>query len=109
MDQHLDFFSHSVLKSFFRLNSLSSDLLRLIGHAVCLESTALNHVQNFLAQEPLSRMLSGGDVSKIPLYRWRHIRVSGECWDLRELLFLGCSGRFGLMDHDDLLFIRIIP
>ena len=66
----------------FSLRSLSSDLLRLIGHAVCLESTALHYVQDFLAQEPLSRMLSGGDVSKIPLYRWRHIRVSGECWDV---------------------------
>lgn len=54
--------------------SLSSDLRRLIGHAVCLESSALEHVHEFLAEEPLSRMLTGGDISKIPLYRWRHIR-----------------------------------
>lgn len=56
------------------LNSLSSDVRRLIGHAVCLESTELKHVQEFLATEPLSRMLTGADASKIPLYRWRHIR-----------------------------------
>lgn len=48
--------------------------MRLVGHAMCLESTALHHVQDFLSKEPLARMLSGGDVSKIPLYRWRHIR-----------------------------------
>lgn len=65
-------FLYILLDPFSR--SLSSDLRRLIGHATCLESTALNHVQDFLSQEPLARMLSGGDTSKIPLYRWRHIR-----------------------------------
>lgn len=56
------------------LYSLSSDLKRAIGHAMCLESTKLEHVQDLLRREPIIQMLTGGDISNIPLYRWRHIR-----------------------------------
>jgi uncharacterized protein YciI len=41
---------------------------------MCLESTGLGHVQRFLADEPIMKMMTGGDLSNIPLYRWRHIR-----------------------------------
>mmetsp|Transcript_96 Transcript_96/g.144 ORF Transcript_96/g.144 Transcript_96/m.144 type:complete len:370 (-) Transcript_96:122-1231(-) len=68
-------FNHdSMVDVLWSLPILSSDLRRLIGHAVCLESTDLKYVQDFMAAEPLSRMLTGGDASKVPLYRWRHIR-----------------------------------
>jgi uncharacterized protein YciI len=46
----------------------------MIGHAVCLESADMTHVNNFLATEPLSRTLTDGDVTKIDVYRWRHLR-----------------------------------
>jgi uncharacterized protein YciI len=81
-----------VVVSFTR--SLSSDLQRVIGHAMCLESTALQYVQEALRRDPIIRMLLLGqtanldnddngneddetsplDISAIPLYRWRHIR-----------------------------------
>jgi hypothetical protein len=54
--------------------SLASDLKRVIGQALCLESTSMDHVNNFLKEEPIIKMLTGGDVTKVPLYRWRHIR-----------------------------------
>jgi len=83
--------------------SLSSDLRRVIGHAMCLESTQLDHVKSVLAQDPIVQMLTGSaaaaaasddaddnnddgddtvapaapaaaDLTNIPLYRWRHIR-----------------------------------
>jgi uncharacterized protein YciI len=53
---------------------LSSDLKRLIGHAMCLDSNSLAHVHNFLRKEPILQKMVGGDLSKIPLYRWWHIR-----------------------------------
>jgi uncharacterized protein YciI len=58
------------------LYSLSCDLQRVIGHAMCLESTALHHVQECLRRDPIVQMLTteGGDLTHIPLYRWRHIR-----------------------------------
>ena len=58
-------------------HSLSSDLQRVIGHAMCLESTALHHVQDVLRRDPIIRMLLGDsttDLSEILLFRWRHIR-----------------------------------
>jgi len=66
------------ISSFFlaetHTHSLSSDLKRVIGHAMCLESTALSHVQEVLAKDPIVQMLTNGDLTNIPLYRWRHIR-----------------------------------
>lgn len=53
---------------------LSSDLQRVIGQAMCLESSQLGHVLDFLGQEPLVQFFTGGDLSSIPIYRWRHIR-----------------------------------
>jgi uncharacterized protein YciI len=54
--------------------SLSSDLRRVIGHAICLESTKLEYVRELLSTEPIIKMFTGGDLTNIPLYRWRHIR-----------------------------------
>jgi uncharacterized protein YciI len=53
---------------------LSSDLQRVIGHVMCLESTELHHAQQALSEDPIIQRLTGGDISNIPLYRWRHIR-----------------------------------
>lgn len=58
----------------FPTSSLSSDLKRAIGHAMCLESTKVEYVQDLLRREPIIHKLTGGDISNIPLYRWRHIR-----------------------------------
>ena len=76
---------------------LSSDLRRVIGHAICMESTELSHVHELMQREPIILQLTGGDISKIPLFRWRHIRD----YTLRI-----DDGRFGFpclclaMDHD---------
>jgi uncharacterized protein YciI len=62
-----------------------------------MESTALEHVQEFLKEEPIINMLTGGDISNVPLYRWRHIRDYSLRID---------DGRFGCpcmlvgMDHE---------
>jgi hypothetical protein len=54
---------------------LASDLQRVIGHAMCLESLELKYVQDFLRNEPIIQMLTGdGNLDNIPLYRWRHLR-----------------------------------
>jgi uncharacterized protein YciI len=68
--------------------SLSSDLQRVIGHAMCLESSALHYAQDALRQDPIVQQLTGGsdDISGIHLYRWRHIRDSTLRMD---------DGRFG--------------
>lgn len=56
-------------------HSLASDLQRVIGHAMCMESRELKHVQDFLRKEPIIQMLTGdGNLDNIPLYRWRHLR-----------------------------------
>lgn len=53
---------------------LSSDVGRSIGHVMCIESTSLEHAQNLLSNDPIVQKLTGGDISNIPFYRWRHIR-----------------------------------
>lgn len=59
------------------LSRLSSDLRRVIGHAMCLESTHIDHVHECLARDPIVQKLSKtGDTSQIPLYRWRHLKDS---------------------------------
>ena len=45
-----------------------------MGHALCIESTTLANAQNVLSNDPIVQMLTGGDISNIPFYRWRHIR-----------------------------------
>jgi uncharacterized protein YciI len=64
----------TVTYCFCCIDSLASDLRRVIGHAMCIESTELGYAQELLRKEPIVNMLTGGDISKIPLYRWRHIR-----------------------------------
>jgi hypothetical protein len=54
--------------------SLASDLQRIVGQALILESTDISHVQDLLREEPVLNMLTGGDISNVPLYRWRQIR-----------------------------------
>ena len=60
--------------------SLSSDLQRTIGHAMCIDSPTLDHCREALSRDPLVRMVLGADAegrcdaSSVPLYRWRHIR-----------------------------------
>ena len=70
------------------LHSLSADLHRVIGHTMCLESPDIQYVQDFLRNEPIIKMLTSskdekkneknaaavGDLTNIPLYRWRQIR-----------------------------------
>lgn len=95
------FNNHSMVDILWSLPILSSDLQRVIGHAMCLESTELHYVQDVLRNDPIVRMLLLGhpttneadtrnnrdgaiksntneeaplDISSIPIYRWRHIR-----------------------------------
>ena len=67
-------FSFYLLLFFLPFSSLSSDLRRVIGHSMCLESIKLEYVHNLLSNEPIVQMFTGGDLTNIPLYRWRHIR-----------------------------------
>jgi uncharacterized protein YciI len=39
-----------------------------------LESPDVSYVYEMLKEEPILHSLTGGDISKVPLYRWRHIR-----------------------------------
>jgi uncharacterized protein YciI len=54
--------------------SLASDLKRIVGHALILESPDISHVQTMLKEEPILNSLTGGDNSNVPLYRWRQTR-----------------------------------
>lgn len=54
--------------------SLSSDLRRVVGHALILESPHISHVREMLQEEPILKGLNGGDISNIPIFRWRQIR-----------------------------------
>ena len=55
-------------------HSLASDLQRIVGHALVLESPDISYVREMLQQEPTLRDLNGGDISNVPLFRCRHIR-----------------------------------
>ena len=41
---------------------------------MCLESTEIGYAREVLAKDPIIQKLTGGDISNIPFYRWRHIR-----------------------------------
>lgn len=41
---------------------------------MCIESTTLENAKTLLSQDPIIQRLTHGDISNIPLYRWRHIR-----------------------------------
>mmetsp|Transcript_34421 Transcript_34421/g.41186 ORF Transcript_34421/g.41186 Transcript_34421/m.41186 type:complete len:389 (+) Transcript_34421:113-1279(+) len=53
---------------------LSSDMVRTVGHVMCIESTTVEFAQDVLSRDPIVQRLTGGDVSNIPFYRWRHLR-----------------------------------
>jgi len=53
---------------------LASDMGRTVGHVMCIESTTVQHALDVLSKDPIVQMLTSGDVSSIPLYRWRHLR-----------------------------------
>jgi len=53
---------------------LASDMKRTVGHVMCIESTTVEHAKDVLSHDPIVQMLTGGDVSNIPFYRWRHLR-----------------------------------
>jgi uncharacterized protein YciI len=56
------------------VGSLASDLRRIVGHALIMETKDINHAYDLLREEPVLKSLTGGDISNVPLYRWRHIR-----------------------------------
>jgi uncharacterized protein YciI len=39
-----------------------------------METTKLECTHRMMEEEPIIKMLTDGDISKVPLYRWRHIR-----------------------------------
>jgi len=53
---------------------LASDMKRTVGHVMCIESTTVEYAKDVLSRDPMVQMLTGGDVSSIPFYRWRHLR-----------------------------------
>lgn len=53
---------------------LSSDVKRAVGHVLCIESTSVQYAKDTLSRDPIVQKLTGGDISQIPLYRWRQIR-----------------------------------
>ena len=55
-------------------NSISSDMQRSVGHIMCIESTTLEHAKDLLSRDPIVQGLTGGDISNIPLFRWRQVR-----------------------------------
>ena len=96
--------AHYLLSDFFLFVhfSLSSDLKRVIGHVMFMETKDTNHIYDLLGEEPILQSLlgegTGNNIDHVPLYRWRHIRD----YTLRH-----DDGRFGYpcmllaMDDDD--------
>jgi len=80
------FNADSMVDILFSRQILSSDLRRVIGQVMCYESTELSHVKELLPKDPLVQFFTNGDISNIPIYRWRHIRD----YTLRQ-----DDGRFG--------------
>jgi hypothetical protein len=73
---------------FLLKNSLASDLKRVIGHCMVMESTDFKYVKDLMREEPILKSLTddGDRVDEVPLYRWRQIRD----YTLRQ-----DDGRFG--------------
>ena len=84
----IDFLSLVAFSPPPRACSLASDLKRIIGHCMVLESSDLKHVKDLLREDPILKSLTddGDRVDEVPLYRWRHIRD----YSLRQ-----DDGRFG--------------
>ena len=76
------------LSSSLSLSSLASDLKRIVGHCMVMESSELKHVKELLKEDPIVKSLTddGKRVDEVPLYRWRQIRD----YTLRQ-----DDGRFG--------------
>ncbi|KAL3906417.1 MAG: hypothetical protein SGARI_004017 [Bacillariaceae sp.] len=55
---------------------LSSDLQRIVGQCLIMESSDIKYVKELLAEDPILKTLIGDGkrVDDVPLYRWRHIR-----------------------------------
>lgn len=70
------------------LSSLASDLKRIVGHCMVMESPELKYVKDLLKEDPIVKSLTddGERVDEVPLYRWRQIRD----YTLRQ-----DDGRFG--------------
>jgi len=68
------FNSDSMVDILRSLPILASDLRRIVGNLMIMESTDLKYVNEMLEEEPNLVDLNGGDISKIQLYRWRQIR-----------------------------------
>lgn len=68
------FNSDSMVDVLWSRQILSSDLRRVVGQALCFESTKLSYVVDFLKKEPLLNFFTAGDISEVPIYRWRQIR-----------------------------------
>ena len=64
----------------YKTYSLSSDLQRTIGHAMCIDAPTIENCREALSRDPIIQSLIGVDsdgqcdVSSVPLYRWRQIR-----------------------------------
>ena len=77
---YLTFFAAASVVARARKYSLSSDLQRTIGHAMCIDSPTLDDCREALSRDPIIRSLIGVDddgqcdVSSVPLFRWRQIR-----------------------------------
>jgi len=55
---------------------LSSDLQRIVGQCLIMETPDIKYVNELLQEEPILKSLTGNGatVEDVPLYRWRHIR-----------------------------------
>ena len=62
-----------------------------------MESTKLEYIHEHMRNEPILKMLTGGDISKIPLYRWRHIRDHSLRIDDGRF---GCPAMLVAMDYE---------
>jgi hypothetical protein len=56
--------------------SLASDLQRVVGHCLVMETPDIKYVDNILKADPVLQSLTddGARSHEVPLYRWRHIR-----------------------------------
>ena len=48
-----DHFCFTTFRELFHHHRLSVDLKRVVGHALCLESPDVEHVENWLKMEPV--------------------------------------------------------
>mmetsp|Transcript_47130 Transcript_47130/g.47979 ORF Transcript_47130/g.47979 Transcript_47130/m.47979 type:complete len:390 (-) Transcript_47130:515-1684(-) len=70
------FNSDSMVDILRSLPILASDLKRVVGHCMIMESTDIKHVKELIREDPILKSLTddGERIDEVPLYRWRHIR-----------------------------------